>query len=251
MAATVRWGVEDRVEETPVDRWRRIALAPVTRIVAGIVVLLGVLLLGLLVHLPQIAHRDLRVDQALVQWRTPVGDALAIAFTTAAKEVVGAAVLAVGLVVLLVRRRFVPAAQLLLTAGLGWGVAYALKYVIDRARPPASLELVAPDSPVSFPSGHTTTAAILVVVVWFVLAGARRFRIVAGIAALAFAGAVAVSRVYLGDHYPTDVAASFGVVLAAVLLVSGVLDLPPLLRLRDRLPASLRGAGGRGLHASR
>jgi hypothetical protein len=33
-------------------------------------------------------------------------------------------------------------------------------------------------------------------------------------------------RVYLGDHYPTDVQASFGVALAAALLVSAAFELP-------------------------
>jgi undecaprenyl-diphosphatase len=117
------------------------------------------------------------------------------------------------------------ALQLLLTAGAAWAAAYGIKAVVDRARPPAALELVAPDASASFPSGHTTTAAIIVLVVWWTLEGAGRFRAVAAFAALAFAGSVAISRVYLGDHYLTDVAASFGVVLAAALLASGALDL--------------------------
>lgn len=244
MAATVAWWIEDRAGGDRVARWRRIVLAPATRLAVGVAALLLVLLAGLLVHLPEVAHHDLHVDVALARWRTPVGDALALAVTAAAKEVVGLALLAIGLVVLLLRRRVVPAVQLLLTAGTAWALAYAVKALIDRARPPVALELAAPDASASFPSGHTTTAAIVVLVVWFALAGAGRFRVVGGIVALAYACAVAASRVYLADHYPTDVLASFGVVLAAVLLVSGALDLPPVARLRERLPASIGSGGG-------
>jgi undecaprenyl-diphosphatase len=249
MASTaVMWG-EDRIGRERLEAVRRVAVAPATRLAAGGAALMVVLLVGLLVHLPQVAHHDLHVDVALARWRTPVGDALALAFTAAAKEVVGLGLLALGAVVLLVRRRVVPAVQLVLTAGLAWGAAYAIKDLIDRARPPVRLQLAAPDASASFPSGHTTTAAIVVLVVWFALAGAGRFRVVAGLVALGYASAVALSRVYLADHYPTDVLASLGVVLAAALLVSGALDLPPLRRLRDRLPGS--PGGGKHLHPSR
>ena len=238
MASTTAWRLEGSPGEDAVARLQRIALSPTARAAAGMATLLAVLLVGLLVHLPQVAHRDLHADMALARWRSPMGTALARAFTAAAKEVVGVAALAVGLTVLLIRRRLIPAAQLLLTAGIAWGAAYGIKALIDRARPPASLELAAPDASASFPSGHTTTAAIVVVIVWFVFAGAGRFRVVAGTVALGFAGAVGVSRVYLADHYPTDVLAAFGVVLAAALLVSAVVEvLAP--RLVRRAPVSV------------
>lgn len=201
-----------------------IAVRPSARASIGIAVLLAVVLAGFLVHLPQVARRDLRVDVALAHWRTPMATALALALTTAAKEVVGIAVVGLGTLVLLVRRRIRSAVQLLLTAGLAWGFAYAVKVGVDRARPPAALELLLPDASPGFPSGHTTTAVVMVVVVWSVLAGAGRFRVVATLAALAFAFGVAASRVYLADHYPTDVAASFAIVLAATLLVSAAAD---------------------------
>jgi membrane-associated phospholipid phosphatase len=238
MAAGTAWQVDGSKGAASADGLRRLALAPATRLAVGVAALAAVLLVGLLIHLPQVANRDLHVDVALARWRSPVGTALALAFTAAAKEVVGLGLLAVAVVVLLVRRLPARAAQLLLTAGLAWGAAYAIKALIDRARPPASLELAAPDASASFPSGHTTTAAVVVLAVWFALAGAGRFRVVATVVALGYAGAVAVSRVYLADHYPTDVLASFGVVLAAALLASAAFDLPPLNRLRGRTRAA-------------
>jgi membrane-associated phospholipid phosphatase len=238
-----RWpeGRADRDSRAGHDRLaalRRVALLPAVRVILGCAALMAVLLVGLLVHLPQVAHRDLQVDVALARWRSPLGTSLALAFTAAAKEVVGIAALAAGVLVLVARRRLVPAAQLFLTAGVGWGAAYAVKGLVDRARPPAPLELLAPDGSASFPSGHTTTAAIIVLIVWFVFAGAGRLRLVATLVAFGYACAVAVSRIYLADHFPTDVLASFGIVLAAALLVSAAFDLPPLAPLRRRFEKS-------------
>ncbi|MDH2442400.1 phosphatase PAP2 family protein [Amnibacterium sp. CER49] len=219
--------------------------SPWTRVLVGLAALFAVLLVGLLVHLPQLGRRDLHVDVALSHWRSPIGTALALGFTAAAKEVVGLAALAVGLVILLIRRRLRSAAQLLVTAGTAWGTVYLIKAAVDRARPPASLELAAPDGSASFPSGHTATAAIIVLIVWFALVGTGRFRVVAALVALAYAAAVAVSRVYLADHFPTDVLASLGVVLGVALLVSAAFDSARGRRIQARLEATWARRRGR------
>jgi undecaprenyl-diphosphatase len=98
---------------------------------------------------------------------------------------------------------------------------WALKAVVGRTRPWIALGYPAPFGAPhdgSFPSGHAAGsfcfAAFLVVVlpsVWS--AGSaesssqrRRARLVAG-AAIVFAALVALSRVYLGAHWPSDVLA--------------------------------------------
>ena len=106
-----------------------------------------------------------------------------------------------------------------------WFVAEGAKHLFDRARPFISDTKVAPliktPSSSSFPSGHSATAA----------AGAISLSAVYPAVAPAFALAgllVALSRVYLGVHYPLDVLAGalIGTLsAAAALLVGGLLPL--------------------------
>jgi membrane-associated phospholipid phosphatase len=85
------------------------------------------------------------------------------------------------------------------------GVTYGLKYSINRKRPfeiyPDIVKKAKAGSP-SFPSGHTSsafataTSLSLAYPEWYVI-----------IPSYAYAGTVAYSRMYLGVHYPSDVAA--------------------------------------------
>jgi undecaprenyl-diphosphatase len=88
------------------------------------------------------------------------------------------------------------------------------KALVARPRPPVhELEHV---SGTSFPSGHATDATAFFLALAIVLiAGSppRWARIVTALAALVIIAAVAMSRVYLGVHYPTDVVA--GILLGA------------------------------------
>jgi membrane-associated phospholipid phosphatase len=130
----------------------------------------------------------------------------------------------VGIVTLaLVGRRLFVLAGLLFVAWAGAIGLYSLgKYFVDRHRPPAEIWLTGASGS-SFPSGHATQslstsfALVLVGAVW--LPRARRAGIVL---ALLLAGAIGWSRVYLGVHWATDVAAGWLVAAAWIAIVTGL-----------------------------
>ncbi|MFE4919552.1 phosphatase PAP2 family protein [Streptomyces sp. NPDC056661] len=119
-------------------------------------------------------------------------------------------------------------------------VSSVLKLVVREDRPCQSLHVVTLEAcPApgdwSFPSNHATLAVAAAVALWFV---SRRL----GLAATAVALTMAASRVWVGAHYPHDIAAGLadGVVVAAPLsllirtyapALSGVLGQGPLRRL--------------------
>lgn len=127
---------------------------------------------------------------------------------------------------------------------VGWLGSETGKRVVARLRPPANVvhALVLQPGADSFPSGHTAFAASLSLSVVLVLARGRKQRLTAVVAGVLFTAITAVSRMYLGVHYPTDVIGSLLIVTAAVLIwlpVWGNLVFPrlsrsaPLLRLAE------------------
>jgi undecaprenyl-diphosphatase len=130
----------------------------------------------------------------------------------------------VGCIGLLVVRR--PWMALLI--GIGFALEpsiYAtVTYLVPRRRPP--VVLLEPDLPpnASFPSGHVAAAVVLYGTAFLVAASMTRRRRVrlacAGVAVIAVV-AVGVSRVYRGEHHPTDVVA--GALLGVMCLLVAVL----------------------------
>lgn len=96
-------------------------------------------------------------------------------------------------------------------------VNLAIKPLVARIRPYEAIEglelLVHPQADFSFPSGHTSAAFAVAVVMLRLLP--RRY----GVPALILAALIALSRLYVGVHYPTDVLAGI-VIGSAVALVS-------------------------------
>ncbi|MET3812587.1 phosphatase PAP2 family protein [Arthrobacter sp. UYEF3] len=210
-------------------------------LLVGALLCAAVIALGLTVKLvPGETPAELGVDQGLSQHHAAVLTALAMGINLIFGPVAGLAVVgAAALYIWLVRRDLVKAVGFGLVACSGWVASEAFKLIIARQRPnPALLfDPLAPETGSnSFPSGHVSFAVALAFALYFLARGTRWSKVIAG-AGAAMAVIVAWSRVYIGVHYPTDVAASFLAASAAVVLLAGLWNrFAPLIV--DRLPAA-------------
>lgn len=147
---------------------------------------------------------DRRAGLALARPLGPVGDSVFGAGTD-----LGSLFSVTGMSVMLAvtgRRR--AAIDVFGSASSGWLAAQALKPLVDRPRPyvaDGTARLVTEPAGASWPSGHVAVAAGMASALW---PDARR-RGRSGLTGLA--GFVAMSRVYVGVHYFTDVVAGIGV----------------------------------------
>ncbi len=134
-----------------------------------------------------------------------------------------------------VRRRpgAVPAVAALLwgplAAALAWLANMPIRAIVERPRPfreHDGLEVLLPGTTgYSFVSDHTSVAMALAVGIFM---ASRRY----GLAALALALLEALSRMYLGVHYPSDVVGgiALGTSVALLLAPAATAGLVPLLR---------------------
>ncbi|KON72497.1 hypothetical protein M768_13380 [Cellulosimicrobium cellulans F16] len=178
-----------------------------------------------------------RLDEPLLAWmvahRTPVATGVLTVVTTVSGPFVLPVLVAVGCVVWARRTRtwwepgLLAGAMVLATL-----VSTVLKAAIARPRPPdVSMVVAGVERSFSFPSGHTIGAATLVLVggylVWHRHHDGRVLAVWAA-ASVVVIGAVALSRLYLGYHFLTDVLAGLSLavaVLGVVVAVSRVHDL--------------------------
>jgi undecaprenyl-diphosphatase len=123
--------------------------------------------------------------------------------------------------VLLATRRPRQAVQLVVIVVIPWLGTEIVKVVVNRARPDipslAHILLLEPGG-LSFPSGHTSFASCIALGL-IIVAGKRWRPLTCAVAAVVIL-ATAASRVYLGVHFPSDVAASVVYSIGAVALVN-------------------------------
>jgi len=209
-----------------------------TRLLAGVALSVLVLLLGILAKMAPVAGFDLRIDRHIAAYdRTSTLTALARAVTTlATPETVGLGLMIlIPVILLLIRRRLDALKAFCMIAG-AFALAEIGKKLINEHRPPVSLWAMKADSGASYPSGHVTTAAVIVVAL-IVIAATRTGRTVALVLGGLYALAVAASRVYLADHYLLDVVGGILCALAAAFIVTGIAALPALQPRLRRLEA--------------
>lgn len=208
-------------------------------LVVGALLCAAVIALGLAVQLvPGDTTAELGVDQGLSLHHAAALTAVAMGINVLFGPVVGLTLVGVvALYLWLVRRDLVKAAAFGVVACSGWAASEAFKLIIARQRPDPKLlfDPLAPETGAdSFPSGHVAFAVALAFALYFLARGTRWSKVAAP-AGAAMALVVAWSRLYIGVHYPTDVAASFLAAGAAVVLLAGLWNrFGP--RLVERLP---------------
>ncbi len=125
-------------------------------------------------------------------------------------------VIAVVVGYMLVVRKFGPAAYVVLSVGTGTLLSQGLKVLYDRARPDMVDHLVVTHT-ASFPSGHATMSTIVYLTLAAVivrLVPSRMVRIYVLAVAVLVSVAVGLSRIYLGVHWPSDVAGGWALGVA-------------------------------------
>ncbi len=139
-------------------------------------------------------------------------------------------VVIVGTIFLWRARNARPIMQLVAALGTAIILYNVVKHLVDRARPPQADWLV-PVSGSSFPSGHAVDIAAVfgtIAIVLFVTWRRPWARVVIVAVAVLVPGIVGASRVYLGVHWFTDVAAGLALGLAiAFSVAAATLLIPP------------------------
>jgi undecaprenyl-diphosphatase len=187
------------------------AMRPLTSLAAGFLVLLGLILvldiaLFQLMPADAIDDADREITRWMVDGRTPGLNSFMREATTlgSARLMWLVAAVAAGLTYLSARARLLPLVPLV--AMLGGSILNNLgKALTDRPRP--LIRPLVDTGGSSFPSGHATVAAVIFSALAIVIA--RGFSRPGKVAVWVAAGVpivlVAVTRVYLGVHWPSDV----------------------------------------------
>ena len=179
---------------------------------------------GFLGILQDVLAKDplMAADQAVYHFfqslRTPWGDHLLVAVTELGDSFVNICMAGTILLVLLLKRRYRTAKYWLMTLSGGLLGIQLLKWLIHLPRP---VNLYQGASAYGFPSGHTTMSVViygfLAILIARGLSNALRWGFFFSVFALSFL--IAVSRLYLGAHWLSDVLGGFliGTVWTALL----------------------------------
>lgn len=210
---------------------------------------LGFVLLAVLVHQPAITQLDVAITLAVQHVRLPLYGWVLTQASDLGYRPGDIITYAAVLVVLLALRLRLEAVLGVASSLLAGAVGGAIKLLVARMRPSGQeVHVAAHLTDYSFPSGHVieyTTlfgfAFYVVLVVW--RQGWARNLVLAALALLV--ALVGPSRVYLGEHFPSDV---LGAYLLAGLWLAATIELH--LVLKRRLPEWWSNRPGRGRRAS-
>ena len=184
--------------------------------------LVGFLSLSLLAHSPALLNLDQVVTRTLQSARAGWVDRLAIAATTAGNGAT-LAVVAVGAALVLLGSRRPRAALFCIATLAGIPLNVLIKNLVGRVRPTSEVvDVILPAVGLSYPSGHAMASVMvygfLALMAWIhiVRAGPRRL---VTLTLVGVAGAISLSRIYLGAHWLSDVLGGWAAGLLLLLLL--------------------------------
>jgi undecaprenyl-diphosphatase len=193
-----------------------------------------------------VEHDAADVDRAILTWlskvRTPRLTSVMVDLTALGSAALVTLFTGLTLLFLLVRRDRPGALHLFVASLGGWFLTFLTKDLIERARP-TEVEHLVQVSGFSYPSGHSLSAAALYLTMALVAAGrvkdaASKATLVAGASFVVLV--VAMSRVYLGVHYPSDVVSGVALGTAWALILAAAFAL--IAKRRAHAPADVRSA---------
>ncbi len=124
-------------------------------------------------------------------------------------------------------RDWTPLVLVALAEGGALAIAQVGKGLVGRVRPPESDAAPPYETSFSFPSGHTIEAFVIATMLTYLLVRhlwdrSRWLHVLIGMVAFVYAAAMGFSRVFLGYHWLTDVAAAaaLGMAWAGVLIAA-------------------------------
>jgi undecaprenyl-diphosphatase len=166
-----------------------------------------------------LVRADASIFNALQALRTPWGDKAMVAITELGDARVTVPVVIVGIGWLLWRRAWIDAAYLAAAVLIAQAVAAAIKIALHTPRPIP--ELYEGWSAFSFPSGHATVNAVVYgfLAIMTMRGNGPILRSAIAAACTLLVGLIALSRLYLGAHWFTDVAGGLGFAIAWVALL--------------------------------
>ena len=183
-------------------------LTPIAAALVGVLALLT----GLELATSALAGADDAVLSWMLAHRSQAVTTVAVDVTNSgASPLLFPLIAAAGVAVGLRTRRWFPGAAAVGVAAAGVLSRFGLAELIRDARPPRIDRLVPVDG-FSFPSGHAATSALVAgTLAWLLtfLIPARSVRVVATAVLAGWALLVALSRVYLGVHWASDILGSW------------------------------------------
>ena len=175
-----------------------------------------------IVNSAPIVNLDNNLANALYHLRTPLGVKVFYTITNFADQITIAILLVASLVYLFFKKELAYLYALIITFIGAEGSAFLIKILIDRARPGADLAYYLETSK-SFPSGHSTVAmAFFGFVTYYIIhhvngRGKKSLFILLGVTLI---GLIGFSRLYLVEHYMSDVLGGF--LVGGLWLVAGI-----------------------------